>query len=139
MKVNHIGGRRALFSLFDARVIIASVGILLSVVLHELFHMLVHFGNVVSFGFLNGSHAIAHVTVSAPAGYDVNFEEFIAYTITFSVLLMTAIVIWSISDSKDSRSFARHLLPKHSDMHGLSSDELYALVDKAGLFSRKPS
>jgi len=92
---------RGLFKhLIDIRVIYALVGIVLSVVAHELFHILMHFGNITKFEFFPDFFSVLTITSNVPDGYDFVAEEFVAYTITLIILLITCVDVVAIHDSR---------------------------------------
>lgn len=108
----------------DARIIVAVIGLVLSVVLHELFHVLMHWGHITSFGFFTTPGTIVQIVSVVPAGYNVASEEAIAYTISASVILITIAVIGVIHDKKDTRSFTQILFPKGINPQQLETLEL---------------
>lgn len=66
--------------------------------------------------------------------YDLQVEETIAYSITFAVILITAIIMTKIIESRDRRTFGQTFLPKWSEMNDLNSDELVELAYKSKAF-----
>ena len=86
--------------LTDIRVIYALTGIVLSVVAHELFHILMHFGNITKIEFFPDFYSVLTITSNVPPGYDFVAEEFVAYAITLIILLITCIDVAAIHDSK---------------------------------------
>ena len=105
--------KRPLF-IFDSRVLVGFSGILLSVVLHELFHVVMHWGHIVNVSFFTGNGAILAIESITPIGYDVQLEEAIAYSITLLTILMTLVVMWKLHDKKDTRSARETLGVGHS-------------------------
>ena len=103
--------QRSLF-LIDARTIVGVVGLFLSIVLHELFHILMHLGHITSMGIFTDSHTLAEVNVVVPQGYNAEVEEFAAYTITLVIILITVAAIGMIHDKKDTRTFDQIIFPK---------------------------
>lgn len=130
-------GRKASFLLFNSRLWIALAGVFLCVVLHELFHILVHWNTIVSINILPNIYTLVEVNSVSLHHYDTSLEELIAYSITLSVLLITAMLIVKINDSKDTRSFSEILLPKNSDIKNLSESEFFELVHKSELFKNR--
>lgn len=130
-------GRKASFLLFDSRLWIALLGLFLSIALHELFHILMHWNSIVSVKILPNIYTLVEVNSTSPHHYDTSLEELIAYSITLVVLLVTAMVIVNVNDSKDTRSFSDVLLPKNSDIRNLSEAELLELVYKSKLFKNR--
>lgn len=130
-------GRKASFLLFDSRLYVALIGLFLSIALHELFHIVMHWNTIVSIKILPNIYTLVEVNSTSPHHYDTSLEELIAYSITLVVLLITAITIGRINDSKDTRSFSETLLPKNSDIRNLSEAELLDLVYKSNLFKSR--
>jgi len=89
---------------FDLRILVSLIGLILSVVLHELFHIVMHWGHISSVVLLPGNGSLVEITSVAQLGYDLQLEEFIAYTITVFVMLATIITVWKIHDKKDTRT-----------------------------------
>ncbi|MDB5180217.1 MAG: hypothetical protein JWN12_849 [Candidatus Saccharibacteria bacterium] len=106
----------------DARIVVAMIGLILSVVLHELFHAVMHWGHITSIGFFTTPGTIVQIISVVPEGYNVASEEAVAYTITATVILITIAIIGAIHDTKDTRSFSQILFPK-----GISTQQLETL------------
>lgn len=120
--------------LFDSRVIVGGVGLILSVVLHELFHVLVHWGHITQFHLFPNPTTIIEITSITPAGYNPQYEEAIAYSITLLVLLATAAVIGKLHDAKDTRTFSQIVFPNDARMQQLSRTELFELARRTNTF-----
>lgn len=105
----------------------------MSVVLHELFHIAMHWGQITHISILPNSSALVELTVPLPNGYDLAGEEMAAYLITIAVLMVTALIISRIHDTTDHRSSSQILFPKHSDMHQLQPHELLELAYRANV------
>lgn len=116
------------------RVLIALLGLILSVVLHELFHIVVHWGDIVTIRLFPNAHTIVEVNSLSTHYYNTDLEELLAYSITVATLLVTTIIICRIHDKKDTRSFSRSVLPKSSSMHDLTEAQLIELAFKTGVF-----
>lgn len=114
------------------RVMVGVLGLILSVILHELFHILVHWGDIQHVHFLSSGGAIVEVNVWAPPGYDLEGEEIAAYGITLLVILITTMIIFKIGDSEDRRSSSQILFPKDKDMQKLSPSRMLELTDPYG-------
>lgn len=97
---------------FDIRLLVGLSGLILSVVLHEVFHIAMHFGNITSIHLFPNLSAGVEITSVAPAGYDVMLEEAIAYAISSLTILVTIIVVWKIHDAKDTRTYEQILFSK---------------------------
>jgi hypothetical protein len=119
---------------FDIRTLVAIAGLLLSVVLHELFHGILHWGSISSIRLFPNSSAIVEITSTTKIGYSTQFEEAIAYTITFITLLVTAVIIAKMSDKKDTRSFLQTVFPRDARMQAMTAEELYRLALQAKVF-----
>ena len=111
------------------RVLIGTLGLVLSLVLHELFHVLVHWGNVTHVNFFPKFGTVVEINVSIPPGYDLEGEEIAAYGITLLVILITTVILFKVGDSEDKRSSAQILFPKDKEMQKLDPSELLALSD----------
>lgn len=98
----------------DIRVLVAAVGLFFSIFFHELFHILLHLNEFKGFSFFTNPHTIIQLDIALPQNYDIEGEEAFAYLITMSVMLLTAIIIAKISDTKDTRTVGQFLLPNSS-------------------------
>lgn len=120
---------------FDWRIfVVGIIGLFLSVALHELFHILMHWGHITAIRILPNTSAIVEVDAMMAPDYDLQVEETIAYSITFAVILITAIIMTKIIESRDRRTFGQTFLPKWSEMNDLNSDELVELAYKSKAF-----
>lgn len=125
--------RRVVLSL-----LIGIIGIILSIVLHELFHLLMHIGEVQSISLFANHHAIAQIMINVPVGYDIEIEELIAYTITVAVQAATIATIWKVNEKKDE-TFTQTLLGKRrNDLHDLTPLQLIELTHKHNLLRTRP-
>ncbi len=106
------------------RVVIAIIGLIMSVVLHELFHILVHWGHITSIGFFTDTHTIVEVIVDVPNGYNVNSEELVAYMITGIVILITTIIVWHLTDVNDKRTLSQTLDMGDDGLDDINVDEV---------------
>lgn len=122
-------------SLFDWRVLtVGIIGLFLSVLLHELFHIALHWGHITAIRILPNPMALVEVDAVMSTDYDLQFEEAIAYSITFAVILITAIIMTKIMESRDKRTFSETFLPKWSTMSDLESQELVELAYRSNAF-----
>lgn len=112
--------------LSDVRVWIGMFGLVMSIVAHELFHILVNWGRIAGIEFLADRHTLAIVVTETPPGYDVVFEEMMAYLITVAVLLLTIVLIWDINDMKDQRTVAETIFGK--DAGAVTSEEMMVIT-----------
>ena len=86
---------------FDLRVIVGLCGIVLSVLTHELFHIMMHWGEMEGIHLFPDSQAIVEVIFTPTAGYDLAAEEAIAYLITMVTMVLTAMLIGDINDARN--------------------------------------
>jgi hypothetical protein len=112
------------------RTYVGLFGIFLSIVLHELFHIIVHWGDIQSIRIFPHPTAIVEIIVSTPENYDVNYEEFIVYSITIIVLLFTACLITALSDKRNTKTLSEVLLPQWSELHTISQAEFLEIAHK---------
>jgi len=117
------------------QIIVGLIGIVLSIVLHELFHVLVHLDQAPHIGlFPPHNGAIVEILVQLPPGYDLEGEEFVAYTITLLVLLITIAIIFRIRDSADKRSAGQILFPDDKKMQKTDPTELLELTNETDIY-----
>lgn len=95
-----------------AEIVVGVVGFLLSIILHELFHLVMHWHQITGVLFFPNFYTIAQLVVNIPASYDLASEEFIAYSISAAVLICTAIIIGQMQDSSDTRTVRQILFPR---------------------------
>lgn len=111
----------------NLRVVLISLtiatGLILSVVLHELFHLGMH-PDASQLVWFPSPGVIAEVEVTLPAGYDLASEEAGAYMITALVLLITAMAVTDVYDATDKRPISQILLPKHQKNRKITTVEL---------------
>lgn len=120
---------------FDGRVLLVGIiGLFLSVALHELFHIAMHWGYINAIRFMPTPDALVEIDAVMASDYDIKAEETVAYAITFAVILVTAIIMTKIVESRDQRTFSETLLPKWSSMNELESDELVDMAYNSGAF-----
>lgn len=89
---------------FDLRVIVGIIGIVLSIATHELFHILIHLGEIDTITIFPDSHAIVEIIFTPNRQYNLAVEEGIAYAITMITLILTAMLISDISDARAERT-----------------------------------
>ncbi len=90
---------------------VALIGGLLSVALHELTHIALHWGQITGLAVFPNFYTVAQVIIEIPDGYDLAGEEFLAYMVSAVVLLATAGAITRIYDSGDTRTVQQILFP----------------------------
>lgn len=137
MKVPQPKARKGALFLFPAKVAIAFVGLTLSIVLHEAFHVAVHWDAIQSITLLPNPMVLVEITSTAHATDNLILEEAVAYSITILVLLLTIMAISKVHDSKDARGFKEIALPKHSSLHELDIAELIEIAYRTELFPRR--
>ena len=111
------------------RVLIGLLGLTLSVVLHELFHILMHWGEIRHISLFPRWGTIVEIDAKIPLGYDLVGEEMMAYAITLVVIFITLVIIFKIRDSEDKRSSGQILFPKDKEMRELNPSEMLELSD----------
>lgn len=119
------------YAIWITKIIIAVIGVILSIALHELFHVIVHWNDGPHIRLLSSQETLAEIIVWIPNGYDLEGEEIAAYTITLLALIATAMIIYKIDDANDERSAAEILFPDDKEMQKLSPDQMLELVDRA--------
>ncbi len=120
-------------SFFDTRIIVAVIGIILSIVLHELIHVVFHWGHITHIGLFSSHGAIVEILSTTAISYDPLIEEAIAYAVTLSTLLATAVATAYTHDKRDTKSFTQTVFPKNSSLHRLSKQELFELASRVNL------
>lgn len=115
---------------FNAKTIVALCGVILSVVFHELFHVVMHWGAIQKVELLTGRGALVSITSSVSHDYNVQYEELIAYGITLVTLLITAAIIGAMHDKEDRRTALQIVFPGKS---GMSTREFYELAARINL------
>jgi|SRR5690606_14031804 len=104
--------RKTLRLLIDPRVVVAVFGIILSIVTHELLHVVMHWSEISQVGLFPDRHAIVEIIFEPSAVYDLAVEEGIAYTVTMITLILTSILISDVNDARDKRSVQQILFSK---------------------------
>ena len=95
-----------------AMLLVAVIGSLLSITLHELLHIILHWGQITGISVFPNFYTVAEVVIDVPDGYDLAAEEFLAYMISALVLLFTAGFITRIYDNGDTRTVQQILFPE---------------------------
>lgn len=96
----------------NTKLIIGGTGFVLSILLHELLHIIMHWHHIVGVQFFPDWFTVAELVVDLPAGYDLDSEEFIAYGISAAVLIVTAILIAKVHDDSDKRTVSQMIFPE---------------------------
>lgn len=107
--------QRFLGAVLDLRVIVGICGILLSIAAHELFHIIVHWGEIDSVHIFPDTQAIVEVIFTPSTEYSLVVEEAFAYLITMVTLILTAMLIGDIHDARDERSVREAVLTPEGD------------------------
>lgn len=111
------------------RVLVGAVGLFLSVALHELFHIVVHWQDIRHIDFFPTPWSMVQIDVAIPEGYDLIGEEMAAYGVTLFVLFVTAFIIFKMNDSEDKRSSGEILFPDDSKMQHLKPSQMLELSE----------
>lgn len=109
------------------QILIGLLGFTLSLVLHELFHILVHWNHIQHIDFFPNLLTVVQVDVMLPAGYDIEGEEIAAYGITLLVMILTVMAIYKIRDTDDNRSVGQILFPNDRKMQKLDPSKMLEL------------
>jgi len=96
---------------FSSIILVAVIGGLLSITLHELLHIVLHWGEITGIRILPNFYTLAEVIIDIPDHYDLAGEEFLAYLVSAAVLLATAATITRMYDRADTRSVQQILFP----------------------------
>lgn len=96
----------------DIRLWYLLFGLLVSIIAHEAFHVMAHFGQIKEIQLFPNFYTIVEMHLSAPGSLPIYVEEGIAYTITVLILFITVIDVFEISDSRDKRTLNETLFPK---------------------------
>lgn len=101
-------GRRASLLFWSTRIAIALTGVFLSVILHELYHVVIHWGDVVAFRILPAPFVLAEVEFISRPGHSLFAEELVAYTISSLVIITTVFVLLALPYKKMLLRALRH-------------------------------
>lgn len=118
------------------KIVILIIGLVLSVVLHEAFHIAVHWGEIESISFFQGE-SIAEIIVTKHSDSDIQGEEIAAYLITLLVIFFTVMIIYRINDATDTRTVRQILSEDSKDLQKMKSAEFAKLVGKTDLAASK--
>lgn len=105
--------------------LICLIGAILSLMAHELLHIILHWGQITHVDFFPNPLTIIEVGTDLPQGYDIDGEEGIAYMITFIGIIITALVAFKVLDDNDERSPGEILFPDDPDLRKLPPNELW--------------
>lgn len=130
--------------LFDPRLVVGVVGVVLSIIFHEAFHILIHWGEIQTISLFPDHNAIVEIFFVPNTGdVDIAFEEATAYLITVITLVLTVMLINDISEARDSRSVDQILFPKKAGSKSSksqsksSSDNLARMLGVKSTSTRK--
>lgn len=115
---------------FDVRVLYLIAGLIMSVVAHELVHVLMHLGSIDAIHFFPSFGTIIAIDVNYVPGYDIGAEEDIAYAVTFLIQLITIIDVFAIHDSRDRRTAEQALFGSHDHLSEQESNFLLQIISK---------
>lgn len=105
--------------------LICLIGAVLSLMAHEMLHIILHWGQITHVDFFPNPWTIIEVATDLPKGYDIDGEEGIAYMITFIGIIITALVAFKVLDDNDERSPGEILFPDDPDLRKLPPSELW--------------
>jgi membrane-bound metal-dependent hydrolase YbcI (DUF457 family) len=88
-------------------IMIGLTGTFLSILLHELFHYIMHAKDFIRFYIFPSNGNIAQVVTYIPKGYNMLQEEIVAYIITSLVLLITMLLIVKILLANDNKTIEK--------------------------------
>lgn len=111
------------------RVLVGFIGLFLSVALHELFHIVMHWNEIRHIDFFPTPWSMVQIDAVIPKGYDLEGEEMAAYGITLFVLFITALIIFRMKDSEDKRSSGEILFPDDNKMQHLKPSKMLELSE----------
>ena len=118
---------------FNLKTLVIVTGLLFSVVLHELFHVVMHWNHVLEVQLLPNHAAIVAITSQTAVGYNPQMEEFIAYGITMLTMLATSIIVNGMHDKNDTRTAYQTLFPHRTGTKQLTQREFYELAARINL------
>lgn len=114
-------------TLFDTRVVISICGLVLSVIMHEVFHIIMHWHEIASIALFPSPSAIVEITFTPTHTYDLIAEEALAYIITIITLVATAMLVHDINDQRDTRSVEQIIMTKEYSRLSTETDKIRAL------------
>lgn len=115
--------RKVTSFLFDPRVIVVVFGVTLSIVTHELLHVVMHLGDISEVGIFPDRHAIVEIIFEPSTVYNLAVEEGIAYAVTMITLILTAMLVGDINDAHDTRSVQQIIFSKDTGNHGSATQK----------------
>jgi hypothetical protein len=115
---------------YDVRVLYALTGLILSILAHELVHVLMHFGDINAVHFLPNLSTIVAINLDSIQNYDMNTEELVAYAVSGLVQLITIIDVFAIHDSYDRKPVGKLIFNKYDELSENDSKLLLQLISK---------
>lgn len=119
------------------KVSIIIIGLILSVILHELFHVFMHWGEITKISLFQGD-SVAEIIVLEHRDSDIEGEELAAYLITLLVMILTVMTVYKIHDAGDTRSAEQIIFGSSKDAPKLRSGEFMRLAGKANILPDVP-
>lgn len=111
-----------------AQILVGVIGFILSLALHELFHIAMHWNQIDRISLFPTPSTIVQIDVTTPPeNEDIDGEEMTAYGITLLVMLITVITIYRIRDTEDNRTVSQILFPGDRKMQKLTPSQLLRL------------
>lgn len=108
-------------ALFDVRVVVALAGTVLSIVMHEILHIILHWGEITSIHLFSNPRSIVEIIFTPAHDYNLFIEEICAYAVSGLTLLLTAMLIHDLHDQQDTRTVGEIVLGEHSSGTRLGS------------------
>lgn len=115
-----------------AHVVIILCGVLLSIVGHELAHLVLHFGHIAGIHILPTLGTGMEILVIADRPYDIDAEEFLAYAVSALIIVATSYAITKYHDRHDLHSVT-NLLGIDSPELNFSQTEIAHLAYRVGI------
>ena len=106
-------------------ILVCLIGGFLSLIAHEMVHVIMHWGHVSHVYIFPNPWTLVQVATDLPPGYDIVGEEIVAYTITFIVIVFTAVAALKIYDDSDERSPAEILFPDDPELQKINPTQLW--------------
>lgn len=132
MKAGVFAARKASRILFNIRLVYLALGILASIIAHELFHILIHLGDIKSIQLFPNLHTVVEITTAKSAPSSLT-EELFAYSITAAILFITVIDIFAIHDSRNHKDSRDVLFGSQDDWADVDSALFMEIATKAKL------
>lgn len=118
--------------------IVGISGVILSVIMHELFHVFMHMGDIQDINVFPDSHAIVEVLFVPTTDYDLVIEEAMAYGVTMITLILTAMLIGDIHDARDKRTIQQIMFTETFGMDAPRAEQERSLDQLGTLLGLAP-